>query len=172
MHKTHTWTTPNTSYPPMLETLYRPEVRTVKFNILETEHMSRFSQDYNKNNIISERTQTTRFYSFDKLYWCDITINIRHIKYLDETEYYYIEYDIVFKNNHNNDKDYCDNSHPFNNNIFIKDIGGCIVAKNGITDSLVNYLLMGFEDLEHYCGNTLPYLYKSNIMKSLSLLSE
>ena len=172
MPKTHSWTTPSIPYPTILDTLSQETLPSIKYNKWEKAHMSRFSQDYNKNNIISERTQTTRFYSKISKDWCDITINVKHIKYLDDSEYYYIEYDNVFKNNNENDSDYCDDSHPFYNTLCIENIDGCIVSKNAITYSLVNYLLMGFDELEYYCGNTRPDLYKSNIMKSLSLLSE
>ena len=167
MPKTYTWTTPKIPYP---NQLYNHKL--INYNKWEKEHMSRFGQQSNKNNIISERTQIIRFYSNNELNWCDITINVRYIKYSDETEYYYIEYDNIFQNNKENDINYCDDSHPFYNNKFIKYICGCIVSKNSITDSLVNYLLMGFDDLEIYIGNSLPYVYKSNIMKSLCLFAE
>ena len=171
MPKTHIWTTPTASYPTMVDTLYQKKHESIKYNTLEKEHMSRFSQDYNKNNIISDQTKTSRFYSKISKDWCDITINVRHIKYLDGTDYYYIEYNNVFKNNTENDSEYYDDSHPFyDNTLFLENINGCIVAKNAITESLVKYLLMDFEELEEYCGNSFPDWYKSNIMKSLSLL--
>lgn len=97
MPKTHIWTTPTASYPTMVDTLYQKKHESIKYNTLEKEHMSRFSQDYNKNNIISDQTKTSRFYSKISKDWCDITINVRHIKYLDGADYYYIEYNNVFK---------------------------------------------------------------------------
>jgi len=168
MPKTYTWTTPNAPYPTMIDTLNLKKRESIKFNKWELAHMSKFSQDYNKIIIINERILTSRFYKNSK-YWCDITINVKHIKYLDETEHYYIEYDNFFKNNKENKSDYCDDSHPFYNNaLFLKDINCCIIAKNEITESLVNYLLMDFEELREYC-DSFPVWYKSNIMKSLSL---
>ena len=143
-----------------------------KNHMIELSHSNRFSNDYNLNNIISESFIENRFNS--KNDYCDITINVKHIKYGDDTEYYYINYDNVFSKNHI-DKDYIDDSHPLYNyhKIISKNILHYnIITKNSMTTEMIKYLLMDYDELELHCGNNSPEFYKKGIMIGIAQLCE
>lgn len=141
-------------------------------------HSNRFRNDYNPNNIMSDSYVQNRFNSKNGDYYCDITINVKHIKYGDDTEYYYIEYDNVFSKNHI-DKDYIDDSHPFYKNQEIllgielhENFNGAIIIKNSMTTEMIKYLLMGYDELELQCGNNSPEAYKKGIMLGIAHLCD
>ena len=130
------------------------------------------------NNIVSESSVQNRFNSKNGDYYCDITINVKHIKYGNDIDYYFIEYDNVFSKNHI-DKDYIDDSHPFYENDEIlwkyrlhKSFNGDIITKNSMTTEMIKYLLMDYDELELHCGNNFPEFYKKGIMIGIAQLWE
>ena len=127
--------------------------------------------EFNKNNVMSNNEVTFRFYPFDscdKHKWCDVTANVKLIKYDNGTEYYYISYEYVFsdKNLTIGEIDEC---HPFyGNNDLIEHMEGDVLVKNSLSDKLVEYVLMGFDELSEFTGHSTPQGYKGNIMKAIT----
>jgi hypothetical protein len=56
------------------------------------------------------------------------------------------------------------------NNIEVDSLEGVIVAKNSMTDEMIKFLLMEYEEMDKHIGNTWGVQYKANIMHSLALL--
>tara|TARA_B110000495_G_C22608380_1_gene363291 strand:+ start:146 stop:568 length:423 start_codon:yes stop_codon:yes gene_type:complete len=134
--------------------------------------------EYIPTTIISSKSDTFRFKSdtfrFNSVnsssadYYCDITINVKHVKHGDGGEYYYIEYKPLFSNK-DLETEEIDDSHPFYGNDILKEhIDGDIIIKNFMTEQMVEFLLMPYDDLEQFSGLSSPQRYKSNIMCALT----
>ena len=141
---------------------------------------------------VSNITKTFRFYDlFDnqESIWCDVTINVKHLKYNSGQEFYDITYSYVY--NHDNKYDiqvvydiindlisddddndiYRTNPFYYKRKLITFDmLDGVIVAKNSMTDEMVKYLLMDFDELDKHIGNTWSVLYKANIMFALAFM--
>ena len=137
--------------------------------------------------IISNITKIFRFYDlFDnqETVWCDVSINVKQLNYQSGQEFYDITYNYVYSNNlhtltsndendenDENDKIYRTNPFYYKNTIITQDmLDGVIIAKNSMTDEMVKYLLMDFEELDKYIGNTWNVQYKANIMFALAFM--
>ena len=127
--------------------------------------------EFNSNNVMSDTENTFRFYPFDsceKHKWCDVTVNVKLIKYGDDVEYYYISYSYVFSDKRLG-KDEIDESHPFYGHPeFMEHINGDIIVKNTMSEKIIEYLLMGFDELEEFTGRSTPQGYKGNIMRAIT----
>ena len=145
--------------------------------------------------IMSDITKTFRFYDIldnDETRWCDVEINIKELVYTNGTMFYDISYkycdyldliDLDSDSDNDNDNDNGNYNHA---NCFIKNkanpfyykrniitqnmIDGVIIAKNSMTDEMVKYLLMDYEELDQYIGNTWTVLYKANIMFAFAFM--
>lgn len=76
--------------------------------------------EFNPNNIISTKSDTFRFNSVNSSsadYWCDITINVKYVKYV---KYGVGGYAPLFSNKNLETGD-IDDSHPFYVNYILKD---------------------------------------------------
>ncbi len=144
--------------------------------------------------IVSNITKIFRFYDlFDnqESIWCDVTINVKHLKYNTGQEFYDITYSYLYNhdnnvdniNNVNNDYNINDLNSEDDNDIYRTNpfyykrkiitfdmLDGVIVAKNSMTDEMVKYLLMDFDELDKHIGNTWTVLYKANIMFALAFM--
>ena len=49
-------------------------------------------------------------------------------------------------------------------------IDGDLIVKNSMSEKLIEYLLMGFDELEEFTGNSTPQGYKGNIMRAITYL--
>jgi hypothetical protein len=98
--------------------------------------------------------------------FCMTRVKVKEMQYNENEEEIY--YDISYKHKLNNKSQKCEASHPFFENM--EDRKGEIIRKNSLTNKLVEYLLMSFEDLQKEIGQTAVLTYKLNIMKSISLL--
>ena len=122
---------------------------------------------------IFNKSQTFRFLPFDssdKSKWCDVTTNVKLVRYEDLSEYYYISYEYVFSNKNLKEKE-IDDCHPFYGNLELMDhINGDIIVKNSMSEQIIEYLLMGFDELEEFSGRSTPQGYKGNIMRAITYL--
>ena len=130
--------------------------------------------EHSIKTVISDSTETFRFtpnsiYTHDSIrVWCDITINVKHIKYEDDLEYYYLEYTNIFSNKKIVNGQ-IDNSHPFfGNSDFEEHLTGDIILKNEMTEKMIKYLLMPYDSLDKFTSSSNPQRYKANIMRSLT----
>lgn len=120
--------------------------------------------------IKSFKPKTFRFYNEiinDKTKFCDVTINININKYKNGKEYYYINYSYTYSFDKNG-SGIC--SHPFNSfpDLLKNNSDGEIIIKNSLSDKLIEYLLMNFDELEKYSGNSTAIRYKISIMRSIA----
>ena len=126
-----------------------------------------------KNTEIFNKSQTFRFHPFDssdKSKWCDVTAIVRLIRYEDSSEYYYISYEYVFSNKNLKERE-IDDCHPFYGNPeLMEHIEGDLIVKNSMSEKLIEYLLMGFDELEAFTGRSTPQGYKGNIMRAITYL--
>jgi hypothetical protein len=129
--------------------------------------------DFNTHTDISDKTTTFRFNPFDssdKSKWCDVTTNVKEIQYEDGTEYYYISYEYVFSNETLKPGE-IDDCHPFYESPdLIEHIDGDIIVKNSMSEQIIEYLLMGFDELEAFTGRTTSQGYKGNLMRAITYL--
>jgi hypothetical protein len=98
--------------------------------------------------------------------YCDTTIKLKEIQYDEDPNQNY--YDISYKHKLSNKNLTTQQAHPFYKNM--EDKSGEIIKKNSLTEKLVEYLLMDFEELQKHSGKTPAETYKKRIMESISLL--
>lgn len=101
-------------------------------------------------------------------------INISVLGKETDNCYYYIQFD--YEHYIDNklffpDDDVIPSTHPFKY-CYEKDMSfeGSIVVKNELTEKLIKYLLMSFDDLKKFSGNNSSQTYKSMIMKTVVML--
>lgn len=126
--------------------------------------------------------------------YCKVNIEVILTTYEDKREFYYINYEWFYLHwlkekygstliKHNdllmNRKKYneenslqLDSLNPFckDREYFEDHINGEIIVKNELSNILIKYLLMDFEELSKHSGSVTPQNYKLSIMKSISLL--
>lgn len=93
-------------------------------------------------------------------YDLNIVINLK--TYGDQTKFYYIDYTWFKKKNGN---------HPFEHDIDFRNnhMDGEIIAKNELTDKLVEFLIMSDYELDKVCGSIDAVVYRQQIIKSITL---
>ena len=127
----------------------------------------------------------TTFYYYDKqdpTYYCVLEVKVVSETVINEKgdtiEYYDVSYFPRYSHNNMLRAYYCNPLHSLdeikpNNNIINlihhEHYAGDIVVKNSMTDILIYYILMDFEQLATHCGNICPRDYKIRIMLSLNL---
>jgi len=98
----------------------------------------------------------------------EVTINVKDILYSDGKEYMDITYD--FKTiGEKQTIGWLIMNHPFYGSQ-VEDFlsyEGEIIAKNPMTELMVNYLLMNNDELSKFTGHTTPQDYKRQIMVSI-----
>ena len=98
--------------------------------------------------------------------YCNLSVIVKKKKYISNEIYY----DISYTCNYSSDSEMCLKLNPLAN--VKSDIGvyqGDIVFSNEMSDSLIKYLLMPFEELEKYSGRVTAEQYKKQIIVALSL---
>ena len=107
---------------------------------------------------------------FDKIpgEYCQINVKVEKKKYQDGKLYYYVNYTYQYSVENKT----CQQANPL---IQLSDdpdeiYDGDIIAVNSLTDQLINYLLMPFDQLKKYTGNSTPQHYKTKIIESIKLL--
>ena len=99
-------------------------------------------------------------FGYGKPNYCEVFIDIQ------ETEN---SYDINYEYKFGNESKI---NHPFYKYPnFYRHIEGNTIFKNELTEKLVKYLLMDFDELKQYSGNKSPENYKSIVMIQLTLLT-
>lgn len=98
--------------------------------------------------------------------YCLINVTVKKIKYVSNE----IFYDIDFKHIYSSENSLCKNLNPLLN-LEEKDTvyEGDIIVSNELTDIIVKYLLMSFEDLQKHSGRVTAQQYKKQIIKSINL---
>ena len=114
--------------------------------------------------------KTFRFYNEfmnDTSKYCDLTVRVNINKYENGNEYYYINYSCIYSFDKNG-SGLC--AHPFNSfpDLLENNADGEIIIKNSLSDKLIEYLLMNFNELEKYSGNSTGIRYKISIMRSIA----
>lgn len=97
--------------------------------------------------------------------YCMLNVIVKK-KYISNEIYY----DISYSCNYSSDDKKCIKLNPLLN--VNSDMGvyeGDIVFSNKMSDSLIEYLLMPFEELEKYSGRITAEQYKKQIISALSL---
>tara|TARA_B100000575_G_C23054390_1_gene606944 strand:- start:79 stop:483 length:405 start_codon:yes stop_codon:yes gene_type:complete len=106
--------------------------------------------------------------------WCDIEITVKMTakgKEVNGKEYYYISYKNTFSDIDNPELFQVNSAHPFHNNDELcEHLDGEIIIKNEMTDAMINYLLMDFDELSKYSGSSEPMHYKGMIMRMFTHL--
>ena len=118
--------------------------------------------------ILEEYNTSFKFYDdLDKNEFTIIKVNVQKKKYENEQLFYYVNYEYEYSSN----SDRAKNSNPL---ITLGDedeiYDGEIICANEMTDSLIKYLLMSYEDMDGHIGNTTPQRYKYNIMENIKQL--
>ena len=100
--------------------------------------------------------------------YCQINVKVEKKKYQDGKLYYYVHYTYQYSV----DNKRCQQANPLISLTDEKDeiYDGDIIAVNDLTDQLINYLLMPFDKLKKYTGNSTPQHYKTKIIESIQLL--
>ena len=123
-----------------------------------------------------------RFYDIldnDQSQWCDVEIKIKELvydndsKFYDITYNYYDNFDLIEFDNASENRFIKNKANPFYYKCKMTTpdmINGVIVVKNSMTDEMIKYLLMDYEELDKYIGNTWGVQYKANIMFALALM--
>lgn len=117
------------------------------------------------SKILNTKTKTFRFndnYEMSNNNYCDIEITVKEKLYNNGNTYYYISY----KNTYS-DKCKASHCHPLSEKAYEKHMEGEIIIKNPLTEQLVKFLLMDFESLEKFSGNSMGEHYKGCIMRSI-----
>ena len=122
------------------------------------------------NQILQEKYASFKFIDeFDKITeeYCQINVKVEKKKYQDGKLYYYVNYTYQYSVENKR----CQQANPL---IPLSDdtdeiYNGDIIAVNSLTDQLINYLLMPFDQLKKYSGNSTPQHYKTRIMESIKL---
>ena len=98
---------------------------------------------------------------FDK---CSLYLNIDIKTYDNSKEYYYLKYVWSFKDND------VRNHILYDNKKFLESSNeGDIIAKNKLTDQLINFLIMKDDELEEVSGYTNSNDYKRSVIEAISL---
>ena len=137
---------------------------------------------------LSDTSKTFRFYDlFDNIdtKWCDVTINVKHLRYSGDNDFYDITYSYQYSSNNNDlltgyifddsnsddDEIYRTNPFYYKNALITSDmLDGVIVVKNSLTDEMVQYLMMEYDEMDNHIGNTWNVQYKANVMFTLAFL--
>ena len=120
--------------------------------------------------ILQEKYASFKFIDeFDKIpeEYCQINVKVQKKKYQEGKLYYYVDYTYQYSVENKR----CQQANPL---IPLSDdtdeiYNGDIIAVNELTDQLINYLLMPFDQLKKYSGNSTPQHYKTRIMESIKL---
>lgn len=99
--------------------------------------------------------------------YCQFIVKVEKKKYENGQLYYYVHYTYHYSV----ESKTCKEANPL---IQINDEGNemydsDIIVVNRLTDLLINYLLMPFDQLKKYTGNSTPQTYKSKIIASIKL---
>ena len=114
-------------------------------------------------------------------FYCDLNIlvNVKQIDG-DSTEYYEILYNPDYSHNTMLQAYYCNPLSSLDESAPAKDYDlanhehyDCdIVAKNPMTDKMIEFILMDFDELEKWCGKGTPQEYKRHVILSLNMFWE
>lgn len=98
--------------------------------------------------------------------YCSVFINVKKLKY----EYGDLYYDVSYTFQYSHDSDTVKEANPLLDIDDEDDIyTGDIIIVNSLSDQLINYLLMPFNELKKYSGHVTPQEYKKSIIKSINL---
>ena len=123
--------------------------------------------------IITSNTNSFIFKNIFNNEQCIVTINIQEKQYNTKSIYYYINYSYYYSYNNNTFASLSNEirpSHPFYKTNRLDHKEGDIICKNSMTEQMIKYLLMEYDELKKYSGQVEPETYKKNIMLSLSYL--
>jgi hypothetical protein len=99
--------------------------------------------------------------------YCTVFVSVRKLKYKSGKMYY----DVSYKYNYSHNTSTVKEANPLFN--IDNDDGdsykGDIIAVNSLSDQLINYLMMPFNELAKYSGSVMPSEYKISIIKSINL---
>ena len=100
--------------------------------------------------------------------YCQINVKVEKKKYQDGKLYYYVDYTYQYSVENKR----CQQANPLIPLTKEKEeiYNGDIIAVNDLTDQLINYLLMPFDQLKKYTGNSTPQHYKTKIIETIQLL--
>lgn len=123
--------------------------------------------------ILSETEKTFRFtdeISEDPRYYCDTTFIVKKNRYTTGEEFYYI----TCKSKYSLENKLCLTCSPFYDDMIngesktekcYSDV--LIIVSNAMSDMMVKFLLMEFDELSKLSGNVSGMNYKLSIIKSL-----
>ena len=115
--------------------------------------------------IVGEKT--FKFHNvFNESIWCKAHVKVTTKNY-DNNDWYY--YTIDFKYPDKNSI----HANPFKNYKMFFDNGknkDDVIVKNSLSEKLIEYLLMDFEELSKYSGNSTPEHYKAAVMMQIMLI--
>lgn len=108
---------------------------------------------------LSTRTTTFRLHdesTTDRLLWCEVTILIHKKMYNSGKQIY----DISYTFSYNEESHTCYNINPLTK----EQQSGEIIAVNGLSEILCDYLIMDINELEKYSGSVSGESYKKSLM--------
>lgn len=97
--------------------------------------------------------------------WCDTTITIQEKTYDNGNQYFDIDYSYAYCTEVQKDK-----SLEFTCNPLLMMKGttdGEIIVKNSFTEELIRYLMMDYDELREFTGNSTPQDYKMRLMHTI-----
>jgi len=127
------------------------------------------------STILSTRTTTSRFTDqfegLDADKFCDVEITVQHKLYNSGGEFY----DIHYKCTYSDTSPLCQTLNPFFGGW---DGGeepydcrhGDIIAANEMTEKMMKFLLMDFDELANYSGHRTALSYKITLMRAITYL--
>ena len=97
-----------------------------------------------------------------------VKVNVQKKKYVNGDIFYYVNYDYEYSEDTPNVKE----TNPLVKlSEYVDEIyDGEIIYANELTDKLIKYLLMPYEELKQFSGNGTPQRYKYCVMESIKLL--
>ena len=119
--------------------------------------------------VLNKTTSVFRFYnpfsSFieEKKHWCDMTIVCKEVQFESGKIYYEMDYEYKYSDEEGK------HSNPFG---YRDDLPcGDYIFKNPMTEIMVSYIMMPFEELEQYSGGIIAVQqYKTDLLNASHLL--
>lgn len=97
--------------------------------------------------------------------WCDTTITVQEKTYDNGKQYFDIDYSYAYCSEVQNNQHLEEYCNPL---LLMKgNTDGEIIVKNSFTAELIRYLMMDYDELREFTGNSTPQDYKMRLMHTI-----
>ena len=97
--------------------------------------------------------------------WCDTTITVQEKTYDNGKQYFDIDYSYTYCSEVKNNESLEEDCNPL---LLMKgNTDGEIIVKNSFTTELIRYLMMDYDELREFTGNSTPQDYKMRLMHAI-----